>query len=213
MFTDSGKNLIEPCVAHHHRQACCDNGVAGCQFSLQSSGLLGHNLYTVTKWPSVCGVLCRYQEHGAVPLQVAIKTALAPRVQELLQNEATIYGHMQAAQGFVVPRLVYGGRGVGDRGYILATELIHGEALSDDNASPELCQAALTALRTVHSMGVVHGDLKRSNLLVEGNKVWLIDFSHASAASDADSTIMMEEEEKLMLDLFNLSQAWLARLR
>jgi tRNA A-37 threonylcarbamoyl transferase component Bud32 len=88
---------------------------------------------------------------------------------------------------------------VGDRGYILATELIHGEVLSDDNASQELCHAALTALRTVHSMGVAHGDLRRSNLLVEGSKVWLIDFSHAVA--DADTTNMMKEE-KLMLDLF-----------
>jgi serine/threonine protein kinase len=40
----------------------------------------------------------------------------------------------------------------------------------------EVAQALLTALEFVHSKGIVHGDVKISNILIQKGKFYLADF-------------------------------------
>lgn len=141
-----------------------------------------------------------YRWHsGPLPVRVAIKAALAPGLQQLLQHEAATYARLQGAQGSVIPRLVCHGPGVGARGYFLATELIDGRPLHCGSEDLAVCDAALSALRVVHAAGVAHGDLRASNIVVQGSRVWLIDFTHAEA--DAGSSTLLKEEQ-LLLALF-----------
>lgn len=130
---------------------------------------------------------------GSAPMAVAIKAALEPGLQQLLRNEAAVYGRLQSLQGSVVPRLVHHGPGVGDHGYFLATEYLEGQPLCPSIKCQAVCDAALAALRAVHAVGVAHGDLRSSNFLVQGSRVWLIDFTHSVADAD-HGTFLMEEQ-------------------
>lgn len=130
-----------------------------------------------------------------MPVAVAVKTAVAPGLQQLLQHEAAVYARLQGLQGALVPRLVAHGPGVDGQGYFLATELLEGRPLcpSSDHAVRD---AALSALRAVHAAGVAHGDLRTSNILMQGSRVWLIDFTHA--AVDAEHSALLQEEQLLL---------------
>jgi tRNA A-37 threonylcarbamoyl transferase component Bud32 len=123
---------------------------------------------------------------------------LAPGAQQLLRREAAMYDLLQGAQGLAIPRLVGHGPGVGGRGYFLATELVDGRPLNRGGEDQAVCDAALAALRVVHAAGVAHGDLRASNIVVQGSRVWLIDFTHAEADADGDTLVW---EEQLLLEL------------
>jgi serine/threonine protein kinase len=47
----------------------------------------------------------------------------------------------------------------------------------------ELCQ---NALQNLHSLGIVHGDLNRNNILIETNVVKFLDFEAAKFSGDED---------------------------
>jgi len=46
----------------------------------------------------------------------------------------------------------------------------------------------LTAFEEIHSLNVVHGDVRPANILVaeDGNKVWIIDFEDGEILADGD---------------------------
>lgn len=46
----------------------------------------------------------------------------------------------------------------------------------------------ITAFKEIHSLKVVHGDIRPANILVaeDGNKVWIIDFEDARILVDGD---------------------------
>ena len=60
------------------------------------------------------------------------------------------------------------------------------------------------AYKAIHSLGIVHGDVRAENILVaeDGNKVWIIDFEFAEimdGASEAESMIYQEREAVMEL--------------
>ncbi len=68
--------------------------------------------------------------------------------------------------------------------------------------------AALAILEHIHAKGVIHGDLKESNFLVDepciatggAKTIMLIDFSHSRFDTDKDA---QDEEVEEMLYLFD----------
>ena len=46
----------------------------------------------------------------------------------------------------------------------------------------------LAAFEAIHSLNVVHGDIRAANILVaeEGNKVWIVDFEDGQILADGD---------------------------
>ena len=55
----------------------------------------------------------------------------------------------------------------------------------------------LTAFEEIHSLNVLHGDIRPANILVaeDGNKVWIIDFEDGEILADGD-----EERESKVSD-------------
>ncbi len=59
------------------------------------------------------------------------------------------------------------------------------EALPDDDAS-EVCAKIGEAAGSLHSNGIVHGDLTTSNMLLDGDQIVLIDFSLGSKSAELE---------------------------
>jgi tRNA A-37 threonylcarbamoyl transferase component Bud32 len=55
----------------------------------------------------------------------------------------------------------------------------------------------LTAFNAIHTIGVVHGDVRADNILVadKGNAVWIIDFEFAEVVGVEDACLTQEMEE------------------
>lgn len=164
-----------------------------------STSCILHQLLT-RPCPCLCclaaAVPCSAGQGSAAPVAVAIKAAVAPGLQQLLQHEAAVYARLQGLQGVLVPHLVAHGPGVGGHGYFLATEYLEGAVPLCPSSNEAVRDAALAALGAVHAAGVAHGDLRASNILVQGSKVWLIDFTHSTA--DAERCILLHEEQLLL---------------
>jgi len=78
-----------------------------------------------------------------------------------------------------VPHVVYMDASNG----ILVTSFVEGRRLKDildesvdDEVVHELVRQAGSMVAKLHVNGIIHGDLTTSNLIVQGDKVWLIDF-------------------------------------
>jgi len=142
---------------------------------------------------------CRWRAPGGSQLRVAVKAALLPNLVSMLQHEASVYNCLQNVQGVVIPRLLAHGPGLAGHGYYIATELINGQHLTRGSSDKALRSSALAALRALHQNGVVHGDIKCSNILVEGGRAWLLDFTHAMQAKDSS---WFKVEECKLLALF-----------
>eukprot|EP00878_Enallax_costatus_P019715 GHUV01020807.1.p1 GENE.GHUV01020807.1~~GHUV01020807.1.p1 ORF type:complete len:366 (+),score=86.68 GHUV01020807.1:382-1479(+) len=155
----------------------------------------------------VCGTVYQgwYTKGDSADREVAIKAALAAGEVQLLENETATYQRLAPAQGVAVPSVVCHGPGADGRGYYIATQRVKGQTLDAisraGSLTPSVRDAALSALQLVHSLGVAHGDLREANILVDGSRVWLIDFSHASLDPDQVTT---ESEERLMRALCTL---------
>jgi RIO-like serine/threonine protein kinase len=109
-----------------------------------------------------------------------------------LQHEAVVYRRLQHLQGVYVP--VFLGSVDLDRPYYydLRTHVIHmmflswgGERMSEssltENIRQERSQELVRSVHAIHSMGVVHGDIREPNVLwnSETGRVVVIDFERA----------------------------------
>lgn len=97
-------------------------------------------------------------------------------------------GIAKSLSGSVSPRVLDVIKG--DAGPVLVTEWIEGLPLDRYVASGALsgtemlalCRRVVTAFSKVHAAGVLHGDIRPSNILVDGQgRVWLIDFGLSQA--------------------------------
>jgi predicted Ser/Thr protein kinase len=127
--------------------------------------------------------------------------------------EAKVLRRLQPLQGLYVPALWAHGYVGSEDSYFMAMTLVHGTPLSKlSKPLPEAVQAAaLHTLRHVHSLGVLHGDLRLGHLLLAGPsgaapagdaigggasvRVFLIDFDQASL--DAPKEQLQAEEAEL----------------
>ena len=105
-----------------------------------------------------------------------------------------------------VPRLIACGLDGKEEGYLLATRLIANSRHMDPKADAHLLPQLQQSLKAVHEAGVVHGDLRPSNILVEElhgveagwkQRVWIIDFGHA--VLDAVQKLKDDEMQDLIL--------------
>ncbi|BDA46513.1 hypothetical protein COCOBI_08-6070 [Coccomyxa sp. Obi] len=144
-----------------------------------------------------------------LPCGRSVALKLAPpgsREGEMLRKEADVYMVLQELWNKNVPELLLAGPLHAFRsGYALGTCLLPGRRLQ--KGDEDLLPAALAILANIHAKGVIHGDLREDNFLVNeagvamgGTKtIVLIDFSHASLNPDKKA---QDDEIDEMKDLF-----------
>jgi len=117
--------------------------------------------------------------------QVALKVARVASAREALLREASVLAETSHPH---LSRLIESA----DDGSWLALEWIDGETLdiwSSERSAADIVGAAiqlLDALEHLHSLGIVHGDLKPSNVMVDGEgRVRLIDLGVALRSGEA----------------------------
>lgn len=114
----------------------------------------------------------------------------------------------------VVPRLLACGPDEDEDGYYFATRLIPNSRHLNLDTDRHLLPLLKQALQAVHSVGVVHGDLRCNHILVEedgalnggggtGLRVWLIDFGRADVGASQLQKIDEMRELSLLLGLMS----------
>lgn len=139
-----------------------------------------------------------------------------------LMLEGRVYLRLRPLWDVVMPRLLACGPDVDKEGQLLATRLIPNSRHIDPKNDRHLLPQLRSALRAVHALGVVHGDLREANILVEEGqggaesgegssslssceeppppprqRVWLIDFG----LSELDATESHKDGELYDLSL------------
>jgi hypothetical protein len=124
-----------------------------------------------------------------------------PDLEEDLEHEAEIYGALEAVQGKFVPSFLgVGLDGVVSNLYTLSTTPEGVSVDTLDDISEEEMSAAMVALDAIHKCGVLHGDVREANVLVnreeKPSKVTLVDFGMSCMMDIAhpDSLGAMEQE-------------------
>jgi serine/threonine protein kinase len=104
------------------------------------------------------------------------KSASSGMPRQLLENELHAMQHLA---GLCVPEVL----NIVKRGDALALRraFIEGVPLSDITPDlwPPLLEKLTQAIVSVHAKGLIHGDLKPSNLIVNGSDITPIDWEHA----------------------------------
>lgn len=138
-------------------------------------------------------MLCRL--HGKL---TAVKLGFnGTEAAAALAHEGNVLLTLQPLWGTYIPPLVALGAAFGQDDYILATQYVRGRQLrpaDDAHLLPQLQEA----LQAVHGLGILHGDIRRQNILVSvesgRQRVWLIDFGYAKQqASESEFNIEMEQ--------------------
>lgn len=114
-----------------------------------------------------------------------------PEMLDELRNEAMIYGVLSLLQGIGIPRLKLVGH---CQGLYCIGLTVHGQSPSSLN--PTQKQEVVDTIDKIHALGVLHGDIRRENILVdEYGKVWVIDFGFARMNPNAED--LAEEQWQL----------------
>lgn len=101
-----------------------------------------------------------------------------------MEQEFLAYWYLTDLQGDVIPRLLWFGEILVGAGTALATEY-GGQALSEEEITPQLRDDMIAALAKVHEKGVLHGDIKVENFIKdEQGRVRIIDFAFAKFRGD-----------------------------
>jgi hypothetical protein len=123
-----------------------------------------------------------------------------PEIEDELDHEALVYDRMVSLQGTVIPKLVSQGR--------FAEEFLCGLATSDEGCDANSFEPdenfrrdAVEALGKIHSLGIIHGDIKRGNILkAKDGRPVIIDFGNAQLGLNADTLKRQQIEELKLLD-------------
>jgi len=83
----------------------------------------------------------------------------------------------------VMPRFLWYGEIIEDMAGVLTTKYA-GEALFCEQLDPGAGSRPAKALETIHSSGVLHGDIDLRNFRARGNDVTIIDFGFAKFRED-----------------------------
>ena len=129
---------------------------------------------------------------------------------QVLLNEIRAYIRLVHLWSKHVPKLWYWGTTCNGSVLVLATELLPGVSLAQYTnhiglISQEAAQDALAALSAVHAAGMLHGDIRRENVMLLAEDahpcVRLIDFGFAQ---DAQADKMSREMKmfKQLLDMY-----------
>jgi tRNA A-37 threonylcarbamoyl transferase component Bud32 len=112
---------------------------------------------------------------------VVLKTADIFNQHELVQelkHEAEIFRVLESLQGKCIPRLCFEGY-IGGVLFALGMNYV-GEDLSNCQITDanELEQQAVAVLKQIHSLGVLHGDIRKQNIVISKRTktVFFVDF-------------------------------------
>ncbi len=138
---------------------------------------------------------------------VAVKYAdarVAPQLVQHLRHEAEVLQILAGLpEAHVAPLALAGTTGSTHDKFMLCTKLVPNARHLQPDLDHHLLPAALAALASVHSRRVMHGDLRRSNILVGGTadqqNVVLIDFGLAVASA---TPAQLQAEVQQMTQLF-----------
>ncbi|KAF9168327.1 hypothetical protein DFQ26_009546 [Actinomortierella ambigua] len=119
-------------------------------------------------------------------------------VAEELKNEARVYKKLQTLQGRYIPKLLLAGVADGVE-MVLVTEFVGADVsqeLLDDSALVKIREA----MATIHELGVVHGDIRLENIVMQDHgpnaKFYFVDFGF----SDFTADVVELYEEKATLN-------------
>jgi serine/threonine protein kinase len=99
-----------------------------------------------------------------------------------LEHEIYVYKLLQDLQGKSIPRLACWGRLDGSFIFALGTSMC-GRPVELQGLTDLQKKEALDTLKSVHQYGIIHGDLRKDNILMnDDGKIMLIDFGRATFA-------------------------------
>ncbi|RIA85875.1 hypothetical protein C1645_830154 [Glomus cerebriforme] len=131
-----------------------------------------------------------------------------------LEKESRIYKRLSSIQGVYIPRVKYNDFTLKGEKYVLATEHIKQTSTLSKNHKEE----ALKAVKAIHSLGIIHNDIRESNFIVGRNndndnandeRVFIIDFRLSKDFKEEQRVqltsyhIYMEKEKEKVEELFN----------
>jgi Protein kinase domain len=154
---------------------------------------------------------------GSVPLDVVVKLAFNSHQQDMLKTEYETYSRLRSKGVFRGLTTTLGFFDDTEEGPCALVMLYAGDSLVDKpervlsdsewyvsrtwacfempNAKLPLCvnnsRLALSTLASIHRAGILHGDIRRENILVSSSGVTIIDFSHSERC---DSQEAMDKE-------------------
>jgi tRNA A-37 threonylcarbamoyl transferase component Bud32 len=96
-------------------------------------------------------------------------------------HEVCVYQQLESLQGICIPRLL--ARGMIGVGHFLACEQIN-EVATHGPVSSSCRKSFISALTSIHSCGVLHNDIKASNLMITSTEqAFFIDFERSILGS------------------------------
>jgi serine/threonine protein kinase len=159
------------------------------------------------------GTLKLQNGDGSVPLDVVVKLAFDSQQRGMLKTEYEAYSRLWSKGVFRGLTTTLGLFDTED-GPCALVMLYAGDSLVDKpervvsvsewyvsrtwacfdmpNAKLPLCvnnsRLALSTLASIHRAGILHGDIRRENILVSSSGVTIIDFSHSERCGDQETT-------------------------
>ncbi|KAK9814239.1 hypothetical protein WJX72_002726 [[Myrmecia] bisecta] len=162
----SQPNAAPPCEESHPLESAAELARPGDELAAAAAGIaLSHVDGIVGSGVTGNVYSCRLPGGAAAALKLAPCGSWKAAV---LEHEAEAYRAASCIQGRYLPRLLAAGVGMGNRCYLLATELVARRPLDPrrqpgDRALAPYAQEALAAL---HGAGVLHDDVRGDNILV-----------------------------------------------
>ncbi|KAG0591105.1 hypothetical protein M758_1G146600 [Ceratodon purpureus] len=127
---------------------------------------------------------------------------------EALLTEVAAYHKLKEYWGKFVPKLVSYGTTAGGRVVYIATEYINGFEIGIGTLSQDVVKEIFDALTVVHQCGILHGDIRASNIIVmEGWEVGvrLIDFGFARPIISSEDCMREQAQLERLLGEYTCS--------
>eukprot|EP01104_Vermistella_antarctica_P009497 TRINITY_DN2445_c0_g1_i2.p1 TRINITY_DN2445_c0_g1~~TRINITY_DN2445_c0_g1_i2.p1 ORF type:complete len:367 (-),score=43.04 TRINITY_DN2445_c0_g1_i2:1439-2386(-) len=137
--------------------------------------------------PRVCRVLYGSERRKAIFKWADVYQSRHKHARHLVRNEIRVYSHLQPLQGEFVPRLLAVGCVYGVKYGLVVSECGTTLAKCPSETLRECASGAVTALRRVHKLGVLHGDIRLSNFTVDRGRVFVIDFGFSKVVEGDDT--------------------------
>ena len=119
-----------------------------------------------------------------------------PEAKQHFDREHLVYMHLQGKQGTLLPRLLKCSIFAHTGAMFLALSN-EGEHIGGGDIAPAVRSAMCACVRALHAEGVLHGDIRRENFVLRGEKVTVIDFGRAKVVGvGTHFQAAMEEEEE-----------------
>jgi len=118
----------------------------------------------------------------STPLDVVVKLAFDSEQRDALKSEYEMY-RLLRSKGVVKGITTVLGSFDDFEGGPSALVMLHAGVSLVTKPEPVLsvseCEAALTTLKSIHRIGILHGDIRPENILVSDSGITIIDFGHS----------------------------------